>query len=79
MVRKWHEHQGCVDLDKILAYVQAYQAYKGELEKCETRTDFQPGIPPTLGDYILDAVSQNLGHLLKYENCMKIKRLVENN
>lgn len=28
MVRKWHEHQGCVDLGKI-------SAYKGELD-CET-------------------------------------------
>ncbi|CAH0045245.1 unnamed protein product [Clonostachys solani] len=79
MVRKWYEHQGCVDVDKISAYVRACKAHIAELEKGETQKVFHPGMYPTLGDYTLDAASQELEHILSHDDCMEVQAMVENN
>ncbi|KAF7552131.1 hypothetical protein G7Z17_g4538 [Cylindrodendrum hubeiense] len=35
MVRKWYQHKGCIDLDKIAAYIAEYKAYEErETDRC---------------------------------------------
>ncbi|CAH0024857.1 unnamed protein product [Clonostachys rhizophaga] len=74
LVRKWHEHRGCIDVDVVSAYIAAHKTYVNELKKRSQDENAQPPTEPTLTDYTTgDTVSHCLWDILNHEDSEEMK------
>ncbi|CAG9952154.1 unnamed protein product [Clonostachys rosea f. rosea IK726] len=74
LVRRWHEHRGCIDVDVVSAYIAAYKTYEKEVKKRNKDENAQPLTKPTLSDYTTgDTVSHCVWDVLCHEDSEEMK------